>query len=126
MVACKKANNMPYEHQGALPLWDNPFPEIVKCQLCSHLISKGEISACCEACPTGASLFGPVIDLHSEAQRRMEMIPGEYYNFPVAAVSSGKIQSHKARTIHSFDPCIACAIHMVDAQKSEIVKVTVL
>lgn len=30
------------------------------------------------------------------------------------------------RTVHSFDPCLACAIHMVDGQKNEIVKVTVL
>jgi Fe-S-cluster-containing dehydrogenase component len=187
MVACKKANDMPYEHQGPLPLWDNPvdlssktlniikkyengnkrtkdsmhdgysfikrhcmhcfdpacvsacpasamtkdkltgivsynkdacigcrycqvacpfnipkfewdkpFPQIFKCQMCSHLISKGIISACCNACPTGASLFGPVIDLYAEAQRRLKMTPGEYFNFPVASVSSGKIQSHKA------------------------------
>jgi hydrogenase large subunit len=27
------------------------------------------------------------------------------------------------RTIHSFDPCLACAIHMVDNQKKEIVRV---
>jgi len=30
------------------------------------------------------------------------------------------------RTIHSFDPCIACAIHMVDPQGEEIVKVKAL
>ncbi|MBE9549313.1 MAG: nickel-dependent hydrogenase large subunit [Proteobacteria bacterium] len=30
------------------------------------------------------------------------------------------------RTIHSFDPCIACAIHMVDTEQKEIVKVKVL
>jgi hydrogenase large subunit len=30
------------------------------------------------------------------------------------------------RTIHSFDPCLACAIHMVDAKGREIVKVKVL
>ncbi len=30
------------------------------------------------------------------------------------------------RTIHSFDPCIACAIHMVDKQNKEIVKVRAL
>ncbi|MCE5194849.1 MAG: nickel-dependent hydrogenase large subunit [Nitrospiraceae bacterium] len=28
------------------------------------------------------------------------------------------------RTIHSFDPCLACAIHVVDKNKKEIVKVT--
>ncbi|HEY9051426.1 MAG TPA: nickel-dependent hydrogenase large subunit [Gammaproteobacteria bacterium] len=27
------------------------------------------------------------------------------------------------RTIHSFDPCLACAVHMVDTQQEEIVKV---
>ncbi|MBS4095906.1 MAG: nickel-dependent hydrogenase large subunit [Sulfuricella sp.] len=30
------------------------------------------------------------------------------------------------RTIHSFDPCIACAIHMVDTEKKEIIKVKAL
>ena len=27
------------------------------------------------------------------------------------------------RTVHSFDPCIACAIHMVDAENRPIVHV---
>jgi hydrogenase large subunit len=30
------------------------------------------------------------------------------------------------RTIHSFDPCLACAIHMMDTESSEIVKVKAL
>jgi hydrogenase large subunit len=30
------------------------------------------------------------------------------------------------RTIHSFDPCLACAIHLVDSEKNPISKVTVL
>jgi len=30
------------------------------------------------------------------------------------------------RTVHSFDPCIACAIHLVDTEKKEIVKVKAL
>ncbi|HAK60398.1 MAG TPA: hydrogenase 2 large subunit, partial [Nitrospiraceae bacterium] len=30
------------------------------------------------------------------------------------------------RTIHSFDPCLACAIHMVDATGKETTKVSVL
>jgi Ni,Fe-hydrogenase I large subunit len=25
--------------------------------------------------------------------------------------------------VHSFDPCLACAVHMVDAQNQEIVRV---
>jgi hydrogenase large subunit len=27
------------------------------------------------------------------------------------------------RTVHSFDPCIACAIHMTDPQRRPIVQV---
>ena len=30
------------------------------------------------------------------------------------------------RTVHSFDPCLACAIHMVDTSKKEIVRVKAL
>lgn len=30
------------------------------------------------------------------------------------------------RTIHSFDPCLACAVHVFDAQGNEMVKVNVL
>jgi len=30
------------------------------------------------------------------------------------------------RTVHSFDPCLACAIHMVDPEKKEIVRVKAL
>ena len=30
------------------------------------------------------------------------------------------------RTVHSFDPCLACAIHMVDPRKQEIVRVKAL
>jgi Ni,Fe-hydrogenase I large subunit len=30
------------------------------------------------------------------------------------------------RTIHSFDPCLACAVHVMDTEGNEQVKVTVL
>jgi hydrogenase large subunit len=30
------------------------------------------------------------------------------------------------RTIHSFDPCLACAVHLVDKRHNEIVKVKAL
>ena len=30
------------------------------------------------------------------------------------------------RTVHSFDPCLACAIHMVDTDRREIVRVKAL
>jgi hydrogenase large subunit len=28
------------------------------------------------------------------------------------------------RTVHSFDPCLACAVHIVDEEHKEVVKVT--
>ncbi|MCE5194851.1 MAG: hydrogenase 2 operon protein HybA [Nitrospiraceae bacterium] len=68
--------------------WLEAFPQIRKCQLCSHLIKKGKISACCDVCPTGASLFGNVNDLLKEAKRRLEMKPGEENVFPVASINS--------------------------------------
>ena len=30
------------------------------------------------------------------------------------------------RTVHSFDPCLACAVHIVDEEHKEVVKVTVV
>lgn len=77
--------------------WDNPFPKIVKCQLCSHLLAKDQIPACSNECPTGASLFGPVADLVKEAERRQNMTAGKYYEFPVSEISSTKKQVHKAK-----------------------------
>jgi Fe-S-cluster-containing dehydrogenase component len=56
---------------------DEPFGEIAKCQFCSHLQAKGELPACCDVCPTGASLFGRVEDLQKEAKRRLALTPGE-------------------------------------------------
>ena len=79
--------------------WESPTPEIVKCQLCSHLVAKGGIAACCASCPTGASIFGPVELLYREARRRQNMSPGKYYEFPVAAISgpsSGRVTRQKA------------------------------
>ncbi len=76
--------------------WDSPFPQIVKCQMCRHLIAKGGISACCAACPTGASLFGGVSDLIVEARRRQHMEPGTYYDFPVSRLGSGEITRQRA------------------------------
>ncbi len=58
--------------------WDNPFPKIVKCQLCNHLVTKGELPGCCNSCPTRASLFGPVTALLAEAKHRVNKHPGKY------------------------------------------------
>lgn len=76
--------------------WDKAYSKIVKCQLCSHAIPKGKFAACCSHCPTGASLYGNVTELRAEAQRRMQMVAGETYDFPVRRLGSGLTQSHVA------------------------------
>ncbi|MDS4032276.1 MAG: hydrogenase 2 operon protein HybA [Candidatus Contendobacter sp.] len=88
--------------------FDEPFGRISKCQFCSHRLKdnplfsnlnqgttgatisnlmseasqSGRIPACCDVCPTGASLFGWVEDLQAEAKRRLALKPGEMYEFP--------------------------------------------
>jgi Fe-S-cluster-containing dehydrogenase component len=61
---------------------DNPFGKIQKCQMCAHLQAKGEMPACCDVCPTGASLFGVVSELRVEADRRLALNPGSTYDYP--------------------------------------------
>jgi Fe-S-cluster-containing dehydrogenase component len=57
--------------------FDDPFGEITKCQFCNHLQAEGKLPACCDVCPTGASLFGRVDALKLEAARRLALTPGE-------------------------------------------------
>lgn len=75
--------------------WEQTSPKIVKCQLCRHRMAQGGYAACCEYCPTGASLFGPVKDLRAEAQRRLELSPGAYYDYPQQRIGSGRTLSKK-------------------------------
>ncbi len=77
--------------------WENPFPKIVKCQMCDHLVSKGGAAACCTACPTGASLFGSTKSLMKEAKKRLKMTPGKYYDFPIGHLKKGKTKNHMSR-----------------------------
>lgn len=70
--------------------WEKSSPSVVKCQLCNHRFAQGGYSACCESCPTGASLFGKVKDLQEEARRRLALKPGESYAYPVNHIEHGK------------------------------------
>jgi Fe-S-cluster-containing dehydrogenase component len=68
--------------------YDKPFPQIRKCQFCNHRFAEGKYSACCEFCPTGASIFGPAKALREEARKRLTLTPGEYYDYPLQTVDS--------------------------------------
>lgn len=67
--------------------FDKAFPQIRKCQLCDHRLKKGEIPACCEFCPTGASIFGRVEDLLAEARKRLAYQAGQYQVYPVEQIN---------------------------------------
>jgi len=80
VLAC--AYNVPaYEY-------DDPLGQIQKCQFCDHRLEKGELPACVESCPTGASLFGTYEEVKEEARRRLAMRPGETYEYPIQTVDS--------------------------------------
>jgi Fe-S-cluster-containing dehydrogenase component len=68
--------------------WEKASPSVVKCQLCNHRYAQGKYSACCEFCPTGASIFGKVEDLRAEAKRRLALKAGDSYAYPVKRVDS--------------------------------------
>lgn len=69
--------------------WSNASPEIRKCQLCTHRMAKGGYAACCEFCPTGASLYGKVNDLRIEAEKRIALKPGAMYDYPLRRLGDG-------------------------------------
>jgi Fe-S-cluster-containing dehydrogenase component len=65
--------------------WLDPFPLIVKCELCRHRADPakgGPLAvanpACCEACPRGAVIYGWRAELLAEARRRLEAEPERY------------------------------------------------
>ena len=70
--------------------FEKASPSVVKCQLCNHRYAQGKYSACCEFCPTGASIFGRVEDLREEAKRRLALKPGDAYAYPVHHVKGDK------------------------------------
>ncbi|MGC3997074.1 MAG: nickel-dependent hydrogenase large subunit [Anaeromyxobacter sp.] len=53
--------------------------------------------------------------------------PGPYEKSLVGnPIADAKLPLEALRTVHSFDPCLACAIHTVDAEGEEIARVKVL
>ncbi len=72
--------------------WDTPFPQIKKCQLCSHRLTAGAYAACCEFCPNGGSVFGNVQDLLKEARRRLALVPGQTAAYPLHRVDGQEVR----------------------------------
>lgn len=60
--------------------WGSVNPRVRKCTMCyDERTSKGQPTACSEACPTGATLFGNRAELLAEAHKRIAENPGTYH-----------------------------------------------
>jgi Fe-S-cluster-containing dehydrogenase component len=82
--ACMGCRYCSYACPFGVPQFDlsQPYGRINKCQMCEHLQAKGGFPACCDVCPTGASLFGKLTDLQKEAEKRISLASGADYDFP--------------------------------------------
>ena len=58
--------------------WSSTKPRIQKCRFCAPRLAKGQLPACAEACPVGATLFGDRDELQLEAARRLGAEPTKY------------------------------------------------
>ncbi|MBD3853225.1 MAG: hydrogenase 2 operon protein HybA [Acidobacteria bacterium] len=59
--------------------WDTPVPEIVKCELCNHMLARGEEPGCVQACPKEAVIYGTYEELLADARQRVADHPERYY-----------------------------------------------
>lgn len=55
------------------------MPAVVKCDFCVKRQAEGQQTACAEACPEGATLFGTRDELLVEARRRLAENPDAYH-----------------------------------------------
>lgn len=59
--------------------WNSPTPRVVKCDFCADRQAQGLPSACAEACPAEATIFGPRDEMLAEAHRRIDEDPDAYF-----------------------------------------------
>ncbi len=60
--------------------WSKALPAVKKCDMCSDRLAAGKMTACAEACPTGATKFGTRDELLAEAHDRIRQDPAKYVN----------------------------------------------
>jgi len=61
--------------------WESTKPLVRKCTMCAERQKEGKITACSEACPTGATIFGDRDELIKEARKRIQENPDQYINY---------------------------------------------
>lgn len=60
--------------------WGSLKPRVQKCIMCYERVENGDLPACAEACPTGATLFGDRDEMIAIAKQRLEENPDQYYH----------------------------------------------
>jgi Fe-S-cluster-containing dehydrogenase component len=73
----------------AYDYWSALEPKIVKCTFCYDRISKGQRTACAEACPTGALTFGKRDDLIRLARKKIMGSPDKYIDHIYGETEAG-------------------------------------
>jgi formate dehydrogenase iron-sulfur subunit len=58
--------------------WSKAIPTVRKCIMCTDRVKAGKPTACAEACPTGATLFGERDTLLADAHKRIQDNPSQY------------------------------------------------
>jgi Fe-S-cluster-containing dehydrogenase component len=99
--ACIGCRYCSYACPFGVPQFDlsRALGQINKCEMCRHIQAEGGIPACCDVCPTGASLFGPVALLQDEAERRLAAEPGATHRFPRGDIRDDR-PDHEAAIPH--------------------------
>jgi len=69
--------------------WDKPVPIVGKCILCSGRVKEGKPTACAEACPVQATVFGNREDLLREAHERIRQNPRGYVDHVYGFTEAG-------------------------------------
>jgi formate dehydrogenase iron-sulfur subunit len=61
--------------------WGSLAPRVQKCKMCYERVSSGKQTACAEACPAEATMFGDRDTLIAEARSRINQNPGQYIDY---------------------------------------------
>ena len=59
--------------------WGTTRPRVRKCNMCSERVKAGKLTACSEACPTEATLFGNLDQITAIAKKRLSENHQKYY-----------------------------------------------
>jgi len=83
--------------------FEETFPKLQKCILCEHRVTEGNITGCSEACPTGATLYGPYDQVLAEAKRRLEVKEGDTVLFSKYGPTEVKVEGKEVLILAASD-----------------------